>query len=324
MNNKKFIAGAIALSVLLSFVSVAFAAREIHYGTWASSGEAAYTGMEKFKELVEKGTNGEVKVFLYPADQLGKTTEQFEQVQMGTIQMMSSGQPPMTEIEYLSLPYLVKSLDNWKLILNSDIGKEWNRKCLSDYGVRILGLLPRGPRVISANRVITAMDNLKGMKIRSPERDYYVDTLVAMGAQPTTMSFGEVYTSLQTGVVDGQENPIETIVAAGFYEVQKCIALTNHINKPAFVVINEDFFQGLTEEQQKVLADAQVEAEMLTQKLMEQQQVEFLQRIKDAGVVVTTPDLEPFIEATQKVRDNLGTKIWGEENYKKIVEMAQR
>ena len=138
------------------------------------------------------------------------------------------------------------------------------------------------------------------------------------------MSFGEVYTSLQTGVVDGQENPIETIVAAGFHEVQKCIALTNHINKPAFVVINEDFFQGLTEEERKVLVDAQAEAEILTQKLMTEQQVKFLQQIKDAGVTVTTPELSPFVEATQKVRDRLGIKIWGEENYKKIVEMAQR
>lgn len=322
--HKKFVAVAAVLFLLLSFASSAFAAREIHYSTWASSGEAAYTGMEKFKELVEKGTNGELKVFLYPADQLGKTTEQFEQVQMGTIHMMSSGQPPMTEIEYLSLPYLVKNLDNWKLILNSDIGKEWNQKCLSDYGVRILGLLPRGPRVISANKIINTMDDLEGMKIRSPERDYYVDTLVAMGAQPTTMSFGEVYTSLQTGVVDGQENPIETIVAAGFHEVQKCIAMTNHINKPAFVVINEEFFGGLTEEQREILIEAQAEAEKLTQALMEQQQVELLKSIKDAGVTVTTPDLKPFIEATRKVRDVLGTKVWGEERYQKITEMAQR
>ncbi len=322
--NRKLSVALVLLLTQLYFVSAASAVKEIHYGTWASSGEAAYIGMEKFKELVEKGTNGEVTIFLYPADQLGKTTEQFEQVQMGTIQMMSSGQPPMTEIEYLSLPYLVRNLENWKVILNSDIGQDWNQKCLSDYGVRILGFLPRGPRVISANRIINSMDDLKGMKIRSPERDYYVDTLVAMGAQPTTMSFGEVYTSLQTGVVDGQENPIETIVAAGFHEVQKCIALTNHINKPAFVVINEDFFQGLTEEERKVLVDAQAEAEILTQKLMTEQQVKFLQQIKDAGVTVTTPELSPFVEATQKVRDRLGIKIWGEENYKKIVEMAQR
>jgi tripartite ATP-independent transporter DctP family solute receptor len=321
--NKKFLAVFVVASMLFCTNALA-ASKEIHYGTWASSGEAAYEGMEEFKRIVEKETDGAIKVFLYPADQLGKTQEQLEQVQMGTIQMMSSGQPPLVQIEYLSLPYLVKSLDNWRIILSSEIGKEWNEESITKRGIRTLGLLPRGPRVISSNKIINEMADLKGLKIRSPERDYYVETLAAFGSQPTTMGFGEIYTSLQTGLVDGQENPIETIVAAGFHEVQKCIALTNHINKPAFVIINEEFFQGLTTEQQEIVIKAQEAAEALTQKLMEEQQESFLEKARKSGVVITSPDLAPFIESTQSVRDKLGNKTWGPENYKKIVEMGRK
>lgn len=312
----------VGLLVVLVFCGTSWAAKEIHYGTWASDGEAAYEGMEEFKRVVEDETD--IKVFLYPANQLGNTEEQLEQVQMGTIQMMSSGQPPLSEIEYLSLPYLIKSQKNWNAILESPIGQEWNRRCVEERDSRMLGLLARGPRVISANKVINSIDDLKGLKIRSPERDYYVQTLQAFGSQPTPMAYGEIYTSLQTGVVDGQENPVETIYAAGFYEVQKCIVMTNHIDKPAFVVINEEFYQSLTENERNSVNKAQAVAEKHASELMLKQQDEFLKKMKDAGVAITYPDLAPFIAATEEVRASLGIKYWGEKNYETIKELGSK
>jgi hypothetical protein len=172
------IAFIMALAVAAAIISVpaAFAKStyEINYGTWASPGEAAYEGMEQFKKTVEDGSNGDIKVFLYPGNQLGATDEQVEQVTMGTIQMMSSGQAGMTEIEYLSLPYLMKSIANWEKVINGPIGEQWNKTLVSERGIRMLGFLPRGPRVISCNKIINSMEDLKGLKIRSPERDYYV------------------------------------------------------------------------------------------------------------------------------------------------------
>jgi tripartite ATP-independent transporter DctP family solute receptor len=313
------------LTVLLIcvFAGASWAAKkEIHYGTWASDGEAAYEGMKEFKKVVEDATD--IEVFLYPSNQLGNTEEQLEQVQMGTIQMMSSGQPPLNEIEYLSLPYLIKSQKNWNAILESPIGQEWNKRCIEERSSRMLGLLARGPRVISANKVINSIEDLKGLKIRSPERDYYVQTLQAFGSQPTPMAYGEIYTSLQTGVVDGQENPVETIYSAGFYEVQKCIVMTNHIDKPAFVVINEDFYQGLSEDERKAVNRAQSAAEKTAGELMLKQQDEFLKKMEAAGVVITYPDLAPFVAATENVRKSLGIKSWGEKNYELIQELGNK
>ena len=323
---KKFVSiivFALSLILIFSLISLAKGTYEIHYGTWANPGEAAYEGMEQFKKIVEEASNGQIEVFLYPANQLGSTDEQVEQVGMGTIQMMSSGQPGMKEIEYMSLPYLMKSIANWEKVINSDIGQEWNKTLVSDRGMRMLGFLPRGPRVISCNKIVNSIDDLAGMKIRSPERDYYVETLTAFGAKPTPMAFGEVYTALQTGVVDGQENPVETIYAAGFYEVQKCIALTYHIVKPAFVLINEEFFQNLPEDFQSLLMEAQSKSRIYAQEILDKQQMEMLQEMENKGIVITKPDLAPFIKVTEPVREKLGKKVWGEDVYNYIKAIGQ-
>ncbi|MBN8201434.1 TRAP transporter substrate-binding protein [Bacillus sp. NTK034] len=296
---------------------------EISYSTWANPGEPAYLGMEKFKEIVEEKTDGKITVELFPGNQLGSTEEQMEQVKLGTIQMMSSGNPGLDEIEYLSLPYLMKSNAHWMNVLESDIGQEWNEKLVSEMGIRNIGILPRGPRVISANKEIQTPDDMKGLKLRSPERDYYVQTFEALQANPTPMDFGEVYSGLQTGVVDGQENPLETFYASGFQEVQEYVILSNHMYKPAFVTINDQFFQDLSEEYQKVLVDAAEESEAYTDEKLEESEQTMRDEIEKAGVTFVEPDVDLFIESTQKVRDTLGVKTWGEEVYQQIVEMGQ-
>ncbi|MGP4105936.1 TRAP transporter substrate-binding protein [Virgibacillus sp. L01] len=296
---------------------------EVTYSTWASEGEPAYQGMEKFKEIVESETDGNVTVELFPGNQLGSTAEQMEQVKMGTIQMMSSGDPGLDEIEYLALPYLMKSNKHWTAVLESDVGKEWNGKLKSEQGVRNIGILPRGPRVVSSNKEIHNPEDMKGLKLRSPAVDYYVQTFEALGANPTPMDFGEVYNALQTGLVEGQENPLETIYAAGFHEVQDYVINTNHMFKPAFVTVNEEFFQSLPEDYQQIFLDAAKQGEEYAQQQLDKSAEEMMKEMKESGVEFIDPDIEAFKEATQVVRDNLGKEVWGEEVYNKIVEIGQ-
>jgi TRAP-type C4-dicarboxylate transport system substrate-binding protein len=187
-----------------------------------------------------------------------------------------------------------------------------------------LGFLPRSPRQISTNKPINSMADLKGLKLRSPERDYYVESLTALGAKPTPMAFNEVYTALQTGVVDGQENPIETIYASKFYEVQKAVAMVDYIDKPAYVMIGEPFWSGLSEEDRAIFEEAQLASRKLVEELLPGQEEDFIAKMKEAGVTFTYPDKAEFIEATQPVRDKLGAGIWGEELYQRIVEMGQQ
>lgn len=296
---------------------------KISYSTWANPGEPAYQGMEKFKEIVEEKTDGKITVELFPGNQLGTTAEQMEQVKLGTIEMMSSGDPGMLEIEYLSLPYLMKSNAHWMKVLESEIGQEWNDKLVNEMGVRNIAILPRGPRVISANKEIRTPDDMKGLKLRAPARDYYVQTFEALKSNPTPMDFGEVYSGLQTGIVDGQENPLETFYAAGYQEVQKYIILSNHMFKPAFVTINEKFFQELSPEYQTILVDAAKEAEVFSDEKLAEEEITMREELENSGVKFIEPDIHSFIEATQSVRDTLGKKVWGDEVYQQIVEMGQ-
>lgn len=296
-------------------------ADEIRYAMWAQPGEAQYEGAMEFKRVVEENTEHTVTIF--PGDQLGTPREVYAQMALGSTQMLASGDAGLTEIEYLALPYLMNDIENYQKVLETDFGKEWNERLISERQVRMLGFMPRSPRQISANVVIDSIDDLEGLKLRAPERDYYVESLRALGANPTPMAFAEVYTALQTGVVDGQENPIETIYAQKFYEVQKGVAMVDYINKPAYVVISEQFWQGLSEEDRAALKKANDASTAKINALMPDQTKKYIAEMEEAGVTVTHPDKAPFIEATQSVRDKLGKKAWSEDVYERIVEIGK-
>lgn len=294
----------------------------IKYSTWANEGEAAYEGMVRFKELVEEGSDGVIRVDLYPSNQAGSTNEQVEQVTMNQLQMMSSGDPGIVELEYLCLPYLFDSLNQYTEFMNSDLGQTYLQQAVEERNTLVLDTLPRSPRIISSNIPINSLADMQNMKIRVPEKDYYVMTFEAFGANPTPMDMGEVYSAMQTGVVDGQENPIETIVSYGFQNVNDYLVMTNHMIKPAFVMINNDFFTGLSEEYQQLIVDACAEAREYASDYMETAMENDLQTCIDAGMTVCEPDLEEFAAATQSVRDELGTQVWGEDGYALVKEIA--
>jgi TRAP-type C4-dicarboxylate transport system substrate-binding protein len=136
------------------------------------------------------------------------------------------------------------------------------------------------------------------------------------------MNMGEVYSAIQTGVVAGQENPIETIVAYGFHNICDYLIITNHIVKPAFVAINNDFYNGLSEEYQQLVSEACEEARVYAEEVLANEIENYYKQCTDAGMTIIEPDLAPFVEVTQSVRDELGVKVWGEETYNKILELA--
>ncbi|MSU88488.1 transporter [Rhodobacteraceae bacterium 2CG4] len=298
------------------------AAEEIRYALWAQPGEAQYEGAVEFKRVVEEGSDHTVTLF--PGDQLGTPREVFAQMALGSTQMLASGDPGLKEIEYLALPYLMNGIENYQEVLATDFGQEWNARLVDERQARMLGFMPRSPRQISANVVVESMDDLSGLKLRAPERDYYVESLRALGANPTPMAFAEVYTALQTGVVDGQENPIETIYAQKFFEVQKGIAVVDYINKPAYVMISEQFWSGLPEDEQQLLRDANDASTAVIEELLPQQAEKQIAEMEQAGVTITHPDKQPFIEATQSVRDTLGRNVWDEDTYNAIVEIGKK
>lgn len=308
------------------FVSNAAVAQgtEIRFGTWAREGEAQFIAATRFKEAVEAGAQGRLRVTVYGGNQLGTPAEMLAQLATNTTQVMASGDPGIREIEYLALPYLMRGLANHLAVLELPEATRWQEDLVRRRRVRLLGFQPRNPRQISANKVINTIEDLRGLKLRSPEQDYYVQSIAALGARPTPMAFSEVYQALQLGVVDGQENPIETIWASKFYEVQKCVAMIDYIDKPAYVMVGEPFWNRLSAADRELLRRAEAESRSSAASIMPGQATEVLDRFRAAGLAVTYPEKAPFIAATQKVRDELGTKIWGAELYRRIVEIGAR
>ena len=320
MNNKKFIAGAIALSVLLSFVSVAFAAREIHYGTWASSGEAAYTGMEKFKELVEKNSGGRIEVKIYPNEQLGKEKDLVTSIQTGTADMGIFGETLTTfgadKTIFMATPYLLRDAAHLHKVAGGEMGKEIEAQVLEKAKLRVLGYMERGPRELTSSRPVKTPDDLKGMKIRLPNVPIFLAAWEALGAKPIPMAFSEVFTSLQQGTIEGQENPYALIASAHFYEVQKFLNKTSHVRGWIYVCIGEKRFASLPDDLKKVVLDAGKEMQAYENKLFLEEEGKLEKLLKEKMTFVDVDQAAFAKIASEAVLKNLNDSQ--KEMYKKI------
>lgn len=297
------------LVVCLLMIPVYVIAQEyvIKYaGTPAASLEnPEYLAMVMFKDIVEEKSGGKIKVELYPANQLGATKEWTEGVSLGTVEMAEVGYDILGLLDpicyTLTLPYLHSSLDHYIKVLEGPIGEEINQHLINTTGIRILGALNRGPRqMMNGVRPIRVPEDLKGLKIRSPENPLNAGTIRAMGATPVPMTWSEVYTGLSQGVVDGVENSIDELYNQKLHEVQKYLSLTGHIYVAVPIVINEAFYTKLPAEYQKIVSDAAMESVLYRRELLKTSEEKALADMKKSGIeVITDPDIEAF-SATAK------------------------
>jgi len=277
--------------------------------------EHPYTIMAtKFKELVEAKTNGQVQVTIFPNAQLGSEREMAEGVRMGTIQMTTvttDGTLPawVPELQIFSLPYLFRDRDHAYKVMDGDIGKELGDKLLAQ-GLRSLGFCELGWRHFTNNvRPILKPEDAQGLKIRVQEAKVWFGLVKALGATPTPIPFGELYTALQQRTVDGEENPVATIRSMKFYEVQKYLTLDGHTYSPGSVLINSKFYDGLSPDIQKAIQDSATEAILYQRQVIAQKETEDLQFLKDKGMEVAEPDRNAFVEVTKNVPQEVADMV---------------
>ena len=274
-----------------------------------------------FEEQVEAGSNGEIDVQIFPSSQMGPDREMIEGVQAGVLEMAVSpssffaGWDPAFAV--IELPYMYASKDIALDVLNGGAGDQMLGR-LSDQGLVGLGWLENGLRHVTNNvRPIESPEDLQGVKLRTMKVPAHVATFKALGANPTPMNFGEVYSALQQGVIDGQENPVALIDSQRFYEVQKHVSLTGHVFTVYIPVISEAFFSGLSAEHQQLLRDAMASAESYQQDLVNSEETGQLQKIREAGVNVvdlTSKQRQVFSNQTESVRaayrDEVGSDVF--------------
>ena len=282
---------------------------------------------EKFKELIEEKSGGNITVTIYPNNQLGSEIETVQSAiaGMGDCDIVLTGESMQTYVEELGIigmPYAITSDEHMDAVLEGDVGKELEDLMLKA-GLRSLGAVKRGPRNITSNKEIHTPDDLKGFIIRTPESKMTMAAFEAMGAKPTPMAFSEIFTSLQQGVIHGQENPLANIYDASLYEVQDYVYDTNHIISSLELFAGEEFWNSLSEEDQKAFEEASQAASDYAWDLYEEQLSDDKQFMKDNGLVVTElsdEDREVMKEKIQPVYDYLNAQYDWVDDVRKMVD----
>ncbi|MBO8163599.1 MAG: DctP family TRAP transporter solute-binding subunit [Brevibacillus sp.] len=264
-------------------------------------------GLEKFKELVSSKTNGTVEIEIFPNGSLGGERDMVEGLNVGSVDMVLTSTGPMSgfvpEVTVVDLPFLFKSAEHAHKVLDGEIGQQLLEKVDAQLGVKSLAWWENGFRNVTNNkRPIEKPEDLKGLKIRTMENDIHMDAFNALGAQPTPMSFTELFTALQQGVIDGEENPVPIIMTSRFYEVQKYLTMTRHFYSPSLLLVSKAKFDSLTPEQQKALEEAALEAAKYERQVVQEMDNEYLSQLKEKGMeIIENPDIEPFVQAVQPV-----------------------
>lgn len=262
-------------------------------------------GADHFAKLVKEKSGGEIEVKVFPTSQLGGQKDLIEGLIFGTVDMALVGTAVLgqfqPQISLFDLPFLFqdrehayKSLDT----VGMKIGKELEPK-----GIKLLGYMENGIRHLTNNiRPVKTPADMTDLKIRVMTNKIYIEMMKALGASPTPMAFGELYSAMQQGTVDGQENPSAHIWTKRFFEVQKYASKTAHAYAPEPVVISMITWSRLTPAQQKIIQDSADEAIAWQRQLSEKQDKEFWDKIKATGKIeVIEVDRTAFIEATRPV-----------------------
>jgi tripartite ATP-independent transporter DctP family solute receptor len=228
---------------------------ELVYTMTAVPTDAHAGAMKVFKETVEKASNGQIKVLTYDSASLFKQEQEVSAVKSGQADITATSASWLTDgspwVSMFTAGYMFKSYDHMTAVLNGPIGQEVFNKIAQEQGIRPLGAEYLGTRQINlvVDKAIKTPEDLKGIKLRMPNSDSWIFLGKAIGANPTPISFSELYMALQTKTVDGQDNPLPTDKNAKFYEVTKSITITNHLVDSVWPAINEKKWQSLTEQQ---------------------------------------------------------------------------
>lgn len=297
------IAGATSAALAMTALN-AQAAQTINLGHTLSDSSHYSVGADAFKETLERLSDGEFEVVEHTSGALGGERAMIEGLQIGTVDVVITSTGPLgnfvPETYVLDLPFLFEDYDQARCVLDSEIGQELLDK-MGNHDLVGLAWSENGFRhMTNSKRAVKTPADAEGLKVRTMENKVHMEAFEQMGVHPTPMAFPEVFTALQQGTVDGQENPITVIVATKFWEVQDHLSLTGHVYSPAAVLGSPILLDGLSEEQRgwfEQAAQASAEATREEVSRLEQEGVELL---RENGMTVETDiDKAPFQEAVK-------------------------
>jgi tripartite ATP-independent transporter DctP family solute receptor len=255
-------------------------------------------------EEIKKRTNGKYEIDVYPASSLGKETDINQGLALGTVDMIISG-PSFAARSYPRLgiayyPFIFRDGDHLIAYSKSDVFKEMVDEFRKKTGIQITAYTYYGARQTTSNRPFTDCAGMKGLKIRVPDVPAYMATPKSCGANPTPIAFAEVYLALQNGTVEAQENPLTTIEAKKFYEVQKAIMMTSHIVDGLTTQVGPHVWNKLTDAEKKIFTDVTQEAAAKATADIKKREAELAEEFKKKGLQIVQVDRKSFVDAVLK------------------------
>jgi tripartite ATP-independent transporter DctP family solute receptor len=285
---------------------------ELKFGHVGEPGSLFAASAEEFAKRANAKLGNKAKVVVFGSSQLGGDKELLQKLKLGTVDFALPSTVMSSESDIFGvfeMPYLVKDRQHM-----ARIEKElfWSRlePAAEKKGLKLIAVWENGYRhITNSKHPINTPGDLKGIKLRVPEGKWRVKMFQAYGANPSPMKFSEVFTALQTGVMDGQENPFTQIVSAKFQEVQKYLSLTGHVYTPAYVAVGAKKWASLPADVRKTLEDTAKETQAFVYKKAEADDNELLGKLKASGMQVNTPNKDAFIAASKPVYDEFAKEV---------------
>ena len=271
---------------------------------------------EKFAEEVDRLSDGSIKIQVYANSTLGGDRELLESCKDGDIPFVVQNTAPqvtfMPDLAIFDVPCAFENLDECREVLDD---QEFSNLISSVYekgGYQLLGIADQGFRIMSTNKPVKGIGDFKGQKIRTMENPFHLAFWKSIGANPTPMSFAEVYIGLQQHTIDAQENPYEVIVSNRLYEQQDYVVETNHLPHLITLIMNDEFFKGMPEENQRILKEAAATATEYARQASDDRIADRVKTIEDSGTQILKIDEETYkaiVEESAGVRDSIKEKV---------------
>jgi TRAP-type transport system periplasmic protein len=274
----------------------------IKFGHQANEQDVWHKSALYFARIVDSLSEGRIEVRVYPSEQLGGELDMIRSIRAGIVEMTITGESMQNWAgitAFLAIPYLIRDPDHLRMVVGGEIGREIDREMINTIGLRPVGYFERGPRHLTSNRPVNKPEDLAGMVLRVPNVPLFVKVWQALGAKPTPMTFSEVFTALQQGTVEAQENPFALIYSAGFYEVQRYLNLTGHVTGWTYVVIGEKQFTALPGDLQVLVLEAGKAMQEYHEREFGEQERLLRKHLEDRGMIFTETDTEAFREKAE-------------------------
>ncbi|MEM8838500.1 MAG: TRAP transporter substrate-binding protein [Pseudomonadota bacterium] len=311
MKMKSMLAGLAAATFLAT--SAHAADLTLKFGHVGQPGSLFEASVNAFAQCANTALGDKAEVQTFGASQLGKDKELLQKLKLNQVDfalpssIMSS---VSDEFGVFEMPYIVQDREHMRRI-QAELGDTF-QKAAQSKGYRIIGYFENGFRHITNNtRPISKPEDLAGVKLRTPKGAWRVKMFKLYGANPTPMAFSEVFTALQTSVIDGQENPYAQIASAKFQEVQKYLSITGHVYTPAYILVSDKHYAKLPDDVRAALEKCGTDTQDFVYEHAAKLETELLQVIKDAGVAVNTADKEAFIAASKPIYDDFASSVEG-------------